>query len=63
MQWRIQDFPDDGGVNPQAGDANLLFGQIFPENCIKIKEIGPRGEPRVPGAPSDPPMICYFHPL
>ena len=22
---------------------NLLFGKIFTENCIKIKEIGPRG--------------------
>ena len=37
-QWRVQDFPD-GGVNFQDGGANPLFGQIFPENCIKMKEI------------------------
>ena len=42
MQWRIQDFPD-GGTYPQGGGANLLFGKIFLENCMKMKEIGPRG--------------------
>ena len=40
LQWRIQDF-SEGGANPQGGDANLLLGQIFPENCMKMKEIGP----------------------
>ena len=42
-QWRIQDFPDggEGGANPQGGDTKILFGQFFPENCIKMKEIGP----------------------
>ena len=29
------------GANPQSGSANLLFGQISPENCLKMKEIGP----------------------
>ena len=33
------------GANPQDGGANLLFGQTFPENCMKMKEIGPRGRP------------------
>ena len=42
MQWWIQDFVDGGAPTPKAG-ANLLFGQIFPENCMKIKEIGPEG--------------------
>ena len=44
MQWRIQDFPDGRGApNPKGrGGANLLFGQKFPENCMK-KEIGYRG--------------------
>ena len=32
-----------GGANFQGGVANLLFGQIFTENCIKLKEFGPRG--------------------
>ena len=37
LQWRIQDFPD-GGANPK-GNTNLLFDQLFPENCMKMKEI------------------------
>ena len=40
-QWRIQDFPE-GVRQPQGGGANLLCGQIFPKNCTKMKEIGPR---------------------
>ena len=32
-----------GGANFQGGDKNLLFGQIFPKNCMKMKEFGPRG--------------------
>ena len=34
-----------GGPNPTVG----LFFQLFAENCMKMKEFGPRG--RVPGAP------------
>ena len=52
VQWRIQDFPD-GGANTQGGCANLSFGQIFPENSMKMKEIG-LGT-RVPGT-SPPPL-------
>ena len=29
---------------------DLLFGQIFLENCMKMKEIGPRGGPLDPYA-------------
>ena len=50
------EFPRRGGGNFQGGDANLLFNQIFPENCMKMKEFGPRGGARVPGAPLDPPL-------
>ena len=25
---------------------NLLFGKIFAENCMKMKEMGPRGDAR-----------------
>ena len=32
-----------GGANPQGGGANLLFCPIFPKNCMKMKEFGPRG--------------------
>ena len=30
-------FPRGGGTNPQGVGANLLFGQKFPENCMKMK--------------------------
>ena len=42
-QWQIQDFPDGGRGNPQGQGANLSCGQIFLENCMKMKEIGPGG--------------------
>ena len=35
-------FPRRGGANFQGGGKNLLFGQIFPKNCMKMKEFGPR---------------------
>ena len=45
-------FSRGEGANPKSGCKNLLFGQIFPENCMKMKEIGPRGGGgRVPGTP------------
>ena len=31
------------GANFEGGGKNLFVGQIFPENCMKIKEFGPRG--------------------
>ena len=36
------EFPRGGGANPQNGGANLLIGQIFSQNCMKMKEFGPR---------------------
>ena len=36
QRW-IQDFPD-GGPQPQP-----IILEIFPDNCIKLKKIGPRG--------------------
>ena len=32
------DFPE-GWCQPQIGDANLLFDQMFAKNCMKINEI------------------------
>ena len=37
-----QDFPDRGRQSLSLGQ-NLLFPTIFAENCMNMKEIGPRG--------------------
>ena len=37
IQWLVQDFP--GGANPIDEDVNVLFGNIFTENCMEMKEI------------------------
>ena len=51
-QWRIQDFPEEGAPTTKVGGgANLLFGQNFPENCMKMDEFGPREGARCPGTP------------
>ena len=42
------------GANFQGGGANLLFGPIFTENCMKMKEFGPGGGLRAYLAP--PPL-------
>ena len=38
-QWRIPDFPD-GERQLSRWGVNLLFGHFFPENRMKMKEIG-----------------------
>ena len=50
-----------GRANPWVWSKNLIFDKIFPENCMKMKEIGPKGGEgaRIPSSPLDPPM---FHP-
>ena len=53
-------FPRGGGANSQGGGANLLFGQKFPQNCMEMKEFGPRGggaSLATPPPPLDPPML------
>ena len=47
--------PGGGAPTPKSA---IIF-QFFAENCMKMKEFGPRGGgARVPGAPLDPPMLC-----
>ena len=54
-------FPRRGGANPQGGGANLLFCPNFPENCMKMKEFGPRGGGARPWRPPlDPPMTIDY---
>ena len=48
-QWWIQNFPE-GGANSKSGCVTLLFCKLFAENCMKMKEFGPRGA-HVPGVP------------
>ena len=46
FQWRIQNFPGEKWISPLSSWAwskNLLFGKIFAENCMKMREIGPEG--------------------
>ena len=33
IQWRIQDFPEEGALTPKGGGANLLFGQFLPKTA------------------------------
>ena len=43
-QWRIQDFPEEGGLTPKGGeDANLLFGQFSPKTASKWRNFGQGG--------------------
>ena len=41
FQWRIQDFPDmrRSSYARDLGE-NILFDQIFGENCMKLKQVG-----------------------
>ena len=45
-----------GDTKPRGRYANLLLGKYFAENCMKMKEIGPRRVPCVSGALLDPPL-------
>ena len=40
--------PEEGGVNPKDGYANLLVGNSLAENCMKTKEISPKGKTSPP---------------
>ena len=57
IQWRIQDFPQGGAPTPRSA---IIF-QFFAENCMKMKEFGPPGGARVPGAPPWIRQCDYFY--
>ena len=44
-------------ANSKGRNEKLLFGQLVHKNCIKMKEIGPRGEAHTWRPPLDPPML------
>ena len=56
MQWRIQDFPEEGAPTPQGGGRQHMILPKFPKNCMKLKEFGPRGGARPLHPPLDPPL-------
>ena len=58
LQWRIQDFPE-GATTPEWG-ANLLFGMISAENCMKM-ETNWTGDPSFLARPLYPPMDFAKH--
>ena len=47
------------GTNFKGGGGQLIIWPFFFESCIKMKEIGPRGE-IVPRAPLDLPTQPYM---
>ena len=53
------DFQEKGAPTPKVWGANLIFGQKFPENCMKMKEFGPGGRVSL-ASPLDPPMTGNF---
>ena len=56
--WRIQDFLDEKGANPQGGGhTNLLFDQIYPKNCMKNERNWTQREGASLASPLDPPMM------
>ena len=50
-QWRIQDFPKGGGVNPPRGGVNTQFCQILPKTAWNWKNLDAEGGACVPHAP------------
>ena len=47
IQWRIQDFPEEGAPTPKSA---IILPFFLAKNCMKMKELGPGGV-RVPGTP------------
>ena len=39
IQWRIQDFPEEGAPTPQGGRQHTILPK-FPKNHMKSKEFG-----------------------
>ena len=50
LQWRIQDFPEEGAPTPQGGRQHKILRK-FLKNCMKLIEFGPQGTVDVPCTP------------
>ena len=56
MQWRIQDFPEEGAPTPQGGAPTYDFAK-FSQKLHEIERIwAPRGGRASLAPPLDPPM-------
>ena len=55
LQWRIQDFPEGGGVNSQRP---IILQIFFAENCMKMKEFGTPGDMCPWHSALDPRILC-----
>ena len=49
-----------GSVKPKMGVPTYFLANFFPENCMKIKEIGPGGHQRRAYALEPPMVILLF---
>ena len=43
MQWRIQDFSEEGAPTPRGGGCQHTILPKIPKNCMKLKEFRPPG--------------------
>ena len=57
MQWRIQDFPEEGAPTSRGG-ANIQFCQNFPKTAWNWKNLDPRGRAHLKFYYVDPPLVC-----
>ena len=59
IQWRIQDFPEEGAPTPQGGRQHTILLN-FRKNCMKLKEFGPPGGGAHPKFYYvDPPLLSF----
>ena len=59
MQWRIQDFPEEGALTPKEG-APTYYLANFSRKLHENEEILGRGGARDARPPLDPPLIWYL---
>ena len=61
LQWRIQDFPEEGAPTLGGGRQHTILPN-FPKKCMKLKEFGPPGGggARPKFYYVDPPLIIVY---
>ena len=59
LQWRIQDFDEEGAPTLREGGRQHTILPNFPKNCMKLKEFGPPGGARPKFYYVDPPLSYH----